>query len=93
MFTIFTQNKDEKAGRTIHAKRAGDVVLMLKRGRIAKTDKIKDPDLGLITVGTFVAEIESAADTCATLELMIEDIKKLTEVYKSCPPTTLIKHE
>lgn len=91
MYKIVTQTQSGKPGRTIHAKRPGDVVLMLKRGRIAKTDKIEDPDLGVINVGTFVGEIESAASTCATLEIMIEDIKKLKEVYKSCPPIAMIK--
>ena len=72
--------------RILHAKRPGDVVLMLRKGRIKETDLLYDPDLGQITVGAFVKSINTAADTCATLELMIDDIKQLREPYKSCPP-------
>lgn len=78
-----------KNGSTIEAKRPGDVALMLRKGRIKPTDKIEDPDLGLITVQTFMDEIEGAASTCATLELMVQDIKELAEAYKgSWPPPT-----
>ncbi|MBH05168.1 MAG: hypothetical protein CMJ20_02485 [Phycisphaeraceae bacterium] len=72
-----------KNGSTIEAKRPGDVVLMRRKGRISDYDKIEDPELGLITVKTFIHEIEGAANTCATLELMLEDIEELKKAYRS----------
>jgi len=75
--------KIHKRGQIIEAKRPGDVVLMRRKGRISDEDKIEDPDLGLITVKEFIDEIEGAANTCATLELMLEDIEELKKVYRS----------
>jgi hypothetical protein len=74
--------KIHKRGQIIEAKRPGDVVLMRRKGRISDTDKIEDPDLGLITVKEVIDEIEGAANTCATLELMLEDIEELKKAYR-----------
>lgn len=71
-----------QSGATIEAKRAGDVVLMRRKGRISDYDKIEDSELGLITVKTFIHEIEGAANTCATLEIMLEDIEELKKAYR-----------
>lgn len=75
--------KIHKRGHIIEAKRAGDVVLMRRKGRISDGDKIEDPELGLITVREFIDEIEGAANTCATLEIMLEDIEELKKAYRS----------
>ena len=82
---LIVPNFPEK-DRPVRAKRPGDVVLMLQRGKIKPTDKIQDPELGLITVARFVEELEGAASTCATLELMIDEVAELRKAYKSCPP-------
>ncbi len=77
-----------KRGRIVRAKRAGDVVLKLRAKEISREDTIKDPELGQITVGEFVDHLENAADTCATLEIMVDDLKNLLETYQSWPPKT-----
>jgi hypothetical protein len=81
----------KRQGRLIPAKGPGDVVLMLRDGRIAKEDQIFDPDLGRMTVAEFIEGFRGAADTCATLELLIDDIRELRDAYKSCPPASKTK--
>ena len=58
---------------------------MLRSNRITRDDTIEDPELGAITVGKFLDELEGVAETCATLEIMIDDIRELREQYKSWP--------